>query len=58
MTAALWERLLENPPPPDAVFTCGVCGTGLRGRTATFDENCRVTCADCTGRLPEEGEND
>jgi len=50
----LWERLLRDPPPPDRVFHCGICGQELRGRSVTLDEEARVTCSDCTGRVPDE----
>jgi hypothetical protein len=46
--------LLENPPPPDREFDCRICGADLRGRTVCLDEQGRATCADCTGRQPEE----
>ena len=55
--AKLFALLMTNPPPPDRVFWCRICGVELRGSTATFAEDSSVTCHDCTGRVPDEPEN-
>jgi len=49
----LWERLWRDPPSPDRVFHCHVCGDEVRGRAVTFDDHARATCGDCTGRVPD-----
>lgn len=46
----LLERLMREPPSPDRLFRCAVCGAEVHGRDVTLDERARATCHDCTGR--------